>query len=198
MARKGILRYRLNIHGRATHSSHCYEGANAVAEAAHKILELEKMKDQNGLTCNCGVIQGGTVANTVAAECSFLVDIRFFTPEEEENVRALMERIVGTSVIPGCSCDLEEISYRPSMPLVDRNRELLTRMNAIFRKTGIAELGERINFGGSDAAYITRAGIPCVDSVGVDGKGIHSVREYAAIASLADSAKHLAVAAWKL
>jgi len=49
--RKGILRCKFNVHGRAAHSSRCPEGANAVAEAAHKILELEKMKDLQGLTC---------------------------------------------------------------------------------------------------------------------------------------------------
>lgn len=195
LVRKGILRYRFRIHGKASHSSRCYEGANAIAEAAHKILKLEMMKDKAGLTCNCGVIEGGTVANTVAAECSFLADIRFFTREEEAYVRQLVQKLAAEGAIPGCSCELEEVSYRPSMPLVERNRALLTRMNEIYAECGLPQLAERVCFGGSDAAYITAAGIPCVDSIGVDGKGIHSIREYARIASLAEAAKRLAVVA---
>ncbi len=30
-----------------------------MTEAAHKTIELEKMKDGEGLTCNCGVFGGG-------------------------------------------------------------------------------------------------------------------------------------------
>ena len=69
LERKGILRYRFTIYGKALHSSRCAEVSNAVAEAAYKIIELEKMKDVGGLTCNCGVISGGTTANTVAEKC---------------------------------------------------------------------------------------------------------------------------------
>ena len=43
--------------GIAGHSSTCYEkSASAILEAAHKIIELEKMKENDGITCNCGVI----------------------------------------------------------------------------------------------------------------------------------------------
>ena len=47
LIRKGILRVRYIVSGRATHSSKCFDGANAIAEAAHKILELEKLKDDD-------------------------------------------------------------------------------------------------------------------------------------------------------
>jgi len=57
LIRKGILRYRFTVHGRATHSSKCAQGANAIVEAAHKIIALEQMKDADGLTCN-GISNG--------------------------------------------------------------------------------------------------------------------------------------------
>ncbi len=47
---------------------------------------------------------------------------------------------------------------------------------------------------GSDAAYITQAGIPCVDNIGVVGQGIHSSKEPAILTSLADSSKYIASA----
>ena len=59
-----------------------YDGASAIAEAANKILELEKYKEKNGITCNCGTIQGGTVPNVVPERCVFTLDVRFSDAEQ--------------------------------------------------------------------------------------------------------------------
>lgn len=196
LARKGIVRYRFNIHGKAAHSSLCNKGASAIAEAAHKILKLEVMKDPDGLTCNCGVIQGGTVPNTVPAECSFIADIRFANREQYEEAVRTVEAVAAHSDIEGCTCDLEEVSQRPAMPLVERNLTLLETINGIYEKNGLPRLTARTAAGGSDAAYTTEAGIPTLDDLGVEGFYIHSVRESALIASLAHSAKMLAAVAY--
>ena len=50
LARKGILRLRFDVSGRAVHSARCDAGASAIAEAAHKLLELEKLKDVEWFT----------------------------------------------------------------------------------------------------------------------------------------------------
>lgn len=194
--RKGILRYRFNIHGKAAHSSLCHTGANAVAEAAYKILKLEPMKDGDGLTCNCGVIQGGTVANTVAAECSFLADIRFADQEQAEEAIRTVEAVAAESFVPGCTCDLEKVSDRPAMPLNDRNIKLLETINGIYEANGMTRLTGRMAMGGSDAAYTTLAGIPTLDNLGVYGHDIHSIHERAEIQSLKESAKRMAIVAY--
>ena len=196
--RKGIVRFRLHVHGKAVHSSVCYEGANAVAEAAHKILKLEEMKDTEGLTCNCAVIAGGTVANTVAAECNFLVDIRFASEEQYQQALKTVQEVAENSTIPGCTCDVENVSYRPAMELVDRNVALYERINAIYADNGVHAITKNMSRGGSDAAYTTRAGIPTIDSLGTDGSGTHSVREKIKMSSLAESAKRLATVAAEL
>lgn len=113
--RKGILGYRFTIHRKALHSARCAEASNAVAEAAYKIIQLEKMKNPDGIMCNCGVIKGGTVANSVAENCWFLADIRFSTLKELEIVRKKVSKIAQLSYIEGCTCDIEEISFRPAM-----------------------------------------------------------------------------------
>lgn len=195
LSRKGIWRVRLNVTGKAAHSSDCLNGASAIAEAAHKLLKLEQMKDKTGLTCNCGVIEGGTVANTVAARCSFLADIRFATGEQYDRAVETVNTVARTVHIPGCSCQVEQISYRPAMPLVQRNTELLARINGAYGAAGLPVLAPAVGAGGSDAAYTTLAGIPTVDSMGVFGDSIHSVREFAWSASLGEAAKRLAVAA---
>lgn len=196
LERKGILRYRFTIHGRAMHSSKCVEGANAVAEAAHKIIRLEEMKEVNGLTCNCGMIEGGTAANAVAEWCSFTADIRFANDEQYKEAVRIVQKVAEQTSIDGCTCQLEKVSDRPAMPLTDQNVALWKKINEIYKQRGLPVLTARSCLSGSDAAYTTQAGIPTIDNLGVDGGNIHSLNEYAYIDSLAASAKRLAAVAY--
>ena len=196
LIRKGILRYRFNITGKAVHSSVCYDGANAVCEAAHKIIELEKMKDKDGITCNCGVIEGGTVANTVAQKCSFLADIRYTTQEERLLAEKTLKQVAETQSVEGCLCEVEKVSDRPPMEKSQRNFDLLDKMNDIFECCGLERTGHIARNGGSDAAYITKAKIPCIDNIGVIGGRIHSTGEYAVLRSIELSAKRMAAVAY--
>jgi len=194
LTRKSILRYQFNITGKAAHSSKCMNGISAITEAAHKILELEKYKDGDGITCNCGVISGGTVANTVPEKCCFVADFR--CPEEEEkNVIEIIEKISGTSYLDGTSCTVEKVSSRPGMPLEERNLLLLKQINEIFSQNGMPVFQYKRGNGGSDAAYITKAGIPCVDNLGVIGINIHSINEQVDLTSILDSAKRMVICA---
>ncbi len=191
LKRKGILRLKYNITGKAAHSSRCTQGINAIAEASHKILELEKMKDEDSITFNCGVIEGGTVGNTVPEKCSFILDIRFSNDDEEKAAREFAQKVADTSYLEGTKCVVEEVSYRPSMPYTDANLALFNKINEIFEEVGLSKREINHSPGGSDAAYITRKGIPCIDNTGVIGDRIHSHEEYTIISSLATSAKHM-------
>ncbi len=198
LIRKGILRYRFTVRGKALHSSRCFDASNAITEAAYKIIELEKMKEPDGLTCNCGVINGGTVANSVAESCIFYADIRFADQKDMERAKAAVKKISETSNVPGCICEVEEISYRPAMPYSEKNNALLDKMNEIYRSCGLPTLKARSCLSGSDAAYITECGIPCVDCIGTEGSNIHSVDEYIRLESLAESAKRIAAVIYNI
>ena len=191
LARKGILRYRFNIYGKALHSSRCAEASNPITESAHKILKSEEMKNADGLTCNCGVISGGTTPNTVAEKCSFYADIRFSTAEELSSVRNTVKMIAENTFVPGCRCELEEVSFRPAMAEVERNYDLLNKMNKIYEDNNMPVLEARKCLSGADAANITEVGIPCIDCIGTEGSNIHSVDEYIELKSLAESAKRI-------
>jgi len=194
--RKGILRFEINVHGVALHSANAAKASNAVLEAAYKIIELEKIKDNDGLTFNCGVIHGGTTPNTVAGECSFFVDIRFTSNEEEQWAREKVSEVTSHITVEGCSAEVKQVSYRPAMEIADANLKLVETMNRIYRENGLPELEKRFCMSGSDTAYTTVAGIPCVDCIGVSGGKIHSIEEYAALTSLKESAKRLASVAY--
>lgn len=192
LIRKGIVQYEVSIKGRAEHSAKCYEGVNAILEACHKIIELEKYKDENGVTCNCGCIKGGTALNSVAEQCSFLVDVRYATNEQCQEFEGIIEQVANTSYIGNTTCTLTKIGHRAAMSETRKNTELLSKMNKIFEKCNLPQLEKRISLGGSDACDVTSCGIPCVDSIGVHGDLIHSEREFAYVSSLKDAAKRVA------
>ncbi len=198
VARKGIIRYLFEIHGKAFHSSACYEGANAVTEAAYKIIELERWKDKDGITCNCGVIKGGTAPNSVAEFCEFYADIRYKTPEELLLVKSRVEEIASTSFVNGTTCKLSVKSERVSMPLKDETVALAERLNRISEENGLPKREICLSNGGSDSADMSSRGILSVDSLGVVGGYMHSVKEYAYTESLLHSAKLLAAAAMEI
>ncbi len=192
LQRKGVLRIRFDIKGKAEHSSRCFQGASAITEAAHKIIQLEKLKDKEGITCNCGIINGGTTANTVAETCSFTADIRYSTNQELQKIMKIVENVSKNNTVDGCSCAITKLGDRPAMPRCDKNDKFLETINNIFEKCDLQKLSARFAFGGSDAAYSTQAGIPTVDSFGTEGGNIHSIDEFIYLKSIAESAKKIA------
>ena len=198
LARNGILSYRFFITGKAAHSGNCCNGKSAVAEAAHKILQLEQYKDADGITVNCGMINGGTAPNTVAATCMFSADMRFANEEQHQQAIAIAERVAEDTLIEGCTCELVKASERPSMPLTDANLALLDRVNHIFETCGIPQVGYAMSSGGSDAAYTTNAGIPTICSIGISGGNLHAVGEHALLNTIPAAAKRLAAVACHL
>lgn len=192
LERKGISRYKMSFKGVAAHSSVCEQGKSAILEACYKIIELEKLKDGNGITINVGTIEGGTTPNTVPAECSIQIDVRFNDENERLEADKYIRNISAKTYIVGVTTELEYLSFRIAMDKKDKNVELLNNMNEVFKTCGLTELKARKAKGGSDAAYTSAAGIPSIDSIGVTGGYIHSNNEYANIDSLLENAKRMA------
>lgn len=192
--RKGIASFEFTVHGVEAHSSKCaIAGANAILEAAHKIIELEKFKDPDGLTCTCTVIKGGTVHNTVAGECSFIANVRFATMAELDYFSDFASELAKEVKVPGCSCSVVLPRVRPAMEKDEKNTALLARMNEIWTAHGLAPLSPKRRIGGSDAANASAAGIPALDGLGVFGGNIHTTDEYGIISSLAEQAERIAL-----
>ena len=178
--------------GKEAHAAKCAtNGANAILESSYKIIEIEKFKNELGVTCNVGVIKGGSVANTVAGECSFEVDVRFNNKEEMQWIENQLKLIANKNYVKGCTTTLTKMSYRVAMEYSKKNEELLAKVNDILKKNGQETLSAVKSLAGSDAADVTAYGIPCLDSLGVEFEGIHTINEKAVLSSLKDSAKRL-------
>ena len=197
--RKGIATFTFRVKGIEAHSSKCAtSGANAIHEAAYKILELEKIKDNDGLTCCCSVINGGTVSNTVPGECVFKANVRFATSAQLEWITNFVNELAAKVYVKGCVTEVSRTGFRMAMEICDRNLALVDEMNRIFEENGMDTLKPFRRTGGSDAADITAFGIPCVDSIGVSGGRIHSPEEFGDLDSLTLSAKRLAILSYNL
>ena len=195
IGRKGIATFEFTVHGKEAHAAGCAtNGANAICEAAYKIIELEKFKDPKGLTCCCAVINGGTKHNIVPGECKFHANVRFATMAQLEEFTARAKELCEDIKVPGCTCEFVLPRVRPAMEVCDRNLEAVAHVNEIWKKCGLSEWKWVFNPGGTDAAFVSQAGIPALDSVGNMGGRIHTVGEYGIISSLASQAKRLALA----
>ena len=192
--RKGIAKYKIVIKGVAAHASICFKdtAASAIAEAAHKILKIEKFKDKEGITANVGLINGGTAVNTVPAECVLMVDTRYKTDEQLKEIETFMENLSKESTIKGTTTEITRINLRLSMPKVERNISLMKKVNDILLKAGLEELKEKVTFGGSDAADYTHFGIPVLDQLGIICEGAHTINERVDLKSLPYCAKRVA------
>ena len=62
-----------------------------------------------------------------------------------------------------------------------------------FPKYSLEEIKAIESFGGSDAAYITLADIPVIDSIGVIGDNVHSKDEYIDLDRFSLATKRIAV-----
>lgn len=199
IGRKGIVSFEFTVTGVEAHSAGCaVKGSNAILEAAYKIIELEKIKDPNGLTCCCAVINGGTKHNIVPGECKFIANVRFAKMSELDEFIEAAKKICEDIRVPGCSCSMVIPRIRPAMELCERNIDLCNRMNEIWKENGFEEAKGSTSAGGSDAANVSHSGIPAVDGMGNLGGLIHTPKEYGIISSLAEYAKRLAVVALNL
>ncbi len=193
LQRKGVLNFTLTVTGQEAHASFCaIKGANAICEMAHKVIELEKLKDDEGITCNCGVIEGGTVGNTVAGSCKMKINIRFATEEQRKFAIDYVEKIANTTYVKGCTCSVQLDNSRIAMEYTERNVKLLEKMNKIFIANGMSPLKASKRRGGSDAAEITMIGVPTVDNLGPIGEAFHTTEEFAYVDTLLEQAKRVA------
>ena len=99
------------------------------------------------------------------------------------------EKILAKSYVEGTSAHAELIGRRLPLEPDEKNLKLVDTINEICEKVGIEPFGTVESAGGADSAYPSLAGIPTVDSIGIEGEGCHTLNEKARISSMAEMAK---------
>ena len=193
VGRKGSIRYKVCVTGKATHAGESYaNGISAIKEAAWKILEIEKPSNQEQITYNCGLLNGGTAPNTVPENAEFTLYNRYWRMEQRQEIKDHVEGIVAKSFIPGTHSTFEVIRERLPMEATEDNYALAEHINITCQKYGFGDRVPHLQSSGSDASYTTMAGAPSVCTMGPRGGCIHSKDEYLEAETLISSAKILA------
>lgn len=193
IARKGILKYRLDIKGVSGHSGkHYFTSKNAILEAAHKIIALHGKSVPGGTTYSCNIINGGSVLNVIPDSCSISLDIRACTVKDLEQAKAEVESVAQTAFISGTSCQATMLSIRPPMEKKPETFALLDKLLHVCQKYNLGTLTPLEGGGGSDSCYTQAAGIPSICGMGASGGLQHTPKEFLNKASIPLRAKILA------
>jgi len=192
-SRSTSIRVVATVKGVSAHAGNNFTaGRNAVVEAAHKLIEMEKQITclEKGTTCNPAVISGGTIVNTVPDNCVVKFDIRVKTYEEQDRVLKAIKEILEKPVIEGTSIEYEiDQSNLVIYFNTDEVQKFFEFVNTSAKKHGFAEFGQTYLGGSSDAGNIVVGGTPAICSFGVRGEWNHTYREYAVVDSLFERAK---------
>jgi len=98
---KGLIRIRVNLHGKGAHASTPQAGINSIEKAADAIIALRAANRELGekehpllprRTLTVTMIEGGEKENVIPSFCSFLLDIRPFPGDTYADMEALIHK----------------------------------------------------------------------------------------------------------
>jgi glutamate carboxypeptidase len=176
--RKGILRLRLDLEGKAGHAAFAgIDKGSAILELSHKIIALESLNDhQRGITVNVGKVNGGIGPNTVSQHATALIDARYRTLQDLTYLEEKLSQIEKSVVTPHTKSRLLKIGGRPPMEPGPINRTLFQSVKSIARNLNFIVF-EEYRKGASDANIIAQEQVPVIDGLGPIGDGDHSENE---------------------
>lgn len=200
-ARKGLGQARLRVTGRESHAGGAHEdGVSASLELAHKVIAVEQLTDyQKKVTVNTGVLSGGEKRNTVPGCADAYIDMRFPSLEAGQKLEQNINEIASKVVIKNAKYpELPKVEswtvlHRPVKPENAKVDEIIAEAMALSAVIGEPITGTRYSGGGTDGSIAQGAGLPTMDSLGIDGKGAHSSREESTVQSLIARTKLAAV-----
>ena len=183
-SRKGVGRFVMTVKGRASHAGVRHEdGRSAIAELARQIVRIEGKTDyKRGITCNVGLINGGTGVNVVPAECTAEIDLRVPDPRIAEEMVDWFLKL--EPIGPDVEVKVEGGMNRPPYQKDAGIAALFGKAQAIYREIGKELKDVPLTGGGSDGNFTAALGIPTLDGLGADGKGAHAAYEQIYYSSL--------------
>ncbi len=190
-ARKGSGNFSVVVQGRAAHAGREHHlGRNAIRALCDYIAALDRLNGQReGVTLNPGFIHGGGAVNTVP-ECAMArFNIRIERPEDEawclQQLQRLSEEINRRD---GIHLQLHGQFGRKPKVLSPANIELFKLARSCGEELGLS-LTWHPTGGCCDGNNLAAAGVPNIDTLGVQGGAIHSADEYLCVDSLVPRAR---------
>ncbi len=194
--RKGTGAVTAIAHGKAAHAGNAHqEGANALWALAKLVDCAQGLTDYaRGITVNVGKVTGGTSKNTVPDRAEALIDFRFETRADGEELLKALERAAEQSAasVQGTRIALEGGIARLPLERTDASVQLMTRYGAAAQASGLGSGEAALIGGGSDASTSHAMGIPSIDGLGPRGIGFHTKDEQIELRTLVLKAQALA------
>lgn len=190
-ARKGSGNFSVKATGKAAHAGREHHlGRNAIRAMCDFVSQLDDLNGQReGVTINPGFIEGGGAVNIVPDLCVFRFNIRLERPEDEAWCLEHIQRLL-TEVNDRDGIELELFGGFGRKPKVLTPTN--TRLFELAQECG-SNLGMQIEWlptgGCCDGNNLAAAGVPNIDTLGVQGGKIHSSDEYMKVRSLVERAK---------
>jgi glutamate carboxypeptidase len=197
-ARPGSGNFSIFISGRSAHAGRNPEdGRNAIVAAADLALRLSKAKGPR-LSVNPARIEGGGPNNVVPDSAVLRVNMRPFTPEDEQRARSALDAAVAmVAAEHEVRIQVHGGFGRPPKPLDSRAEKLFQLVRSCGADLGL-DISWRATGGVCDGNNIAACGVPVVDTMGVRGGAIHSPDEYMIVDSLVERARLSALAILRL
>jgi glutamate carboxypeptidase len=192
-ARKGVADLDVMISGRAAHAGvEPEKGRSAILAAARMVEALHELNGRwPSVTCNVGVIDGGTRPNVVAESCRLKVDLRAATAAEFDEAERELRAVIGTAYVADTSSEVIVSASHPPMEKSPASGRLVDLAQAIARELGFT-VRDALTGGASDANTTAAAGLPTLDGLGPIGGDDHAPSEWLDMASVAPRVSLLA------
>jgi succinyl-diaminopimelate desuccinylase len=178
---KGVLAMRIEVQGRAAHSSTPWLGDNAILKAVDVFRAIESLpfsRESSEMfdrpSINLGRIEGGDALNKVPDACTMAVDVRYLPGQDPAEIMAQVGEIPGITVTR--TFIYPPVTVSRTHPYVRALREAVSRST----RGEVMSVGRD---GASDAAAFIEAGIPAVE-FGPVGAGHHGPEEWVSLSSL--------------
>ena len=197
--RKGGIFCHCAINGVAAHSGGFFtDGRSAIEELAYKIRALHALTDlEKGTTINVGLVRGGQSVNTIAAEASCDIDIRYQQTAYRDDILAKVRAICETTNVEGTSSSFFiRGEFQPLNPSTQSDELFKLYQDSAAQEDVMVE-GEHSG-GCADSGFIAAVGTPVICGVGPVGGNYHRPDEWMQIDSLAQRARFIAKTILKL
>jgi len=203
---KGLVWFKIDVKGKACHSSEPHKGINAFEKmiaVAGELIKLKKKISTRKTSCKVkhaqnrastmvlgGEISGGVKANIVSDSCTFMIDRRFLP---EENLNNVKREII--NAIKNLEKKDKDLKVKVSV-MGEEGSVVSDESNIIFKR--FKESVKRVlgmpakcalMAGATDIRFLIRKGVPCLGYSVCGGDTAHSDNEFVYVKSLVNTAK---------
>lgn len=190
IGRYAIARFNLRTIGKPSHAgARLADGRSAIAAMARKVLEIEAMTGED-CTFSVGVINAGQWVNCVSSLCEAQALTMAKTQEDLDDGVARLMSLAGEA--DGVEFQVTRGVTRPVWaPDQPGTMQMYELARGIAAEIGF-DLSAGSAGGGSDGNFTGYMGVPTLDSLGVRGKGLHTLGEHIEVSSLVERARLVA------